>query len=336
MPRRRSIDHPTPLPPPATPGPRTPDPGPRTSDEELPDTPLTRDLADYLIGLRARERSLHTQRAYTRELSGFLRWLAEHHPAITTSGGLEHAVLRGYLAHRAASGLAHASTARLAACLRSFGKWLAVTERIPANPGALLRSPRVKRALPIFMETADLELLLAAPAGEEEAAVRDRAMLEVLYSTGMRVGELVGSNDRDYDLIGGVVKVRGKGRKERLAPLGRPALTALRAYRTVRDAVHGSDATKARGTFLSLNGLRLYDRDVRRLLQKHLLTAGLSSKIHPHTLRHSFATHLLQAGADIRAVQELLGHASLNTTQIYTHLTIEALREAYAKAHPRA
>ena len=305
-------------------------------DAPLPDTPLIRDLAGYFTQLQAKASSLHTQRAYVRELTGLGRWLAEVHPSITTSSTLDHGLLRGYLADRAASGLAPASTARLAACLRSFGRWLAVTERVPANPAALLRAPRVKRSLPVFMETPDLELLLAAPTGDDEAPVRDRAMLEVLYSTGMRVGELVGSDDRDYDLIGGVVRVRGKGRRERLAPLGRPALAALRTYRSLRDRVHGVDATKARGTFLSLNGLRLYDRDVRRILQKHLLTAGLSSKIHPHTLRHSFATHLLQAGADIRAVQELLGHKSLNTTQIYTHLTIEALREAYAKAHPRA
>ena len=302
--------------------------------EALPDTPLTRDLAEFFTHLRAKEASLHTQRAYVRELTGFRHWLHDAHASVTSATALEHSLLRGYLAHRAATGLAASSTARLAACLRSFGRWLATTERVPANPAALLRAPRVRRALPTCMETGDLDLLLAAPTGDGEAAVRDRAILEVLYSTGMRVGELVGSNDPDYDLVGGVVRVRGKGRKERLAPLGRPALAALRAYQGLRDRVHGQDRT--RGTYLSLNGLRLYDRDVRRILQKHLLTAGLSSKIHPHTLRHSFATHLLQAGADIRAVQELLGHASLNTTQIYTHLTIDALREAYARAHPRA
>jgi integrase/recombinase XerC len=159
----------------------------------------------------------------------------------------------------------------------------------------------------------------------------------------MRVGELVSLNDRQFDLIGGVVLVRGKGRKERLAPLGKPAVRAIEAYRACRDRVHGK-GSDTRGVFLSIaaakrshgGGRRLSDVDVRRSLQRHLRACGLSTKTTPHTLRHSFATHLLQAGADIRAVQELLGHASLNTTQIYTHLTIDALRAVYRKAHPRA
>ena len=280
--------------------------------------------------------SEHTSRAYTRELTDFATAVGDHLP-ITD---LEHLVFRTFVAERAGEGLAASSVARLVACLRSFGKWLAVSERLPANPAALLRAPRVGRSLPHYLETAEIEALLLAPQGDGEHALRDRAALETLYSTGMRVGELVGSNDPDYDLIGGVVRVRGKGRKERLAPLGRPAIFALEAYRRLRDTLHAPPEKKKnaapRATFLSVRGKRLNDREVRRLLQKHLATAGLSSKTHPHTLRHSFATHLLHAGADIRAVQELLGHASLNTTQIYTHLTIDALREVYRLAHPRA
>ncbi len=301
------------------------------------DTPLLTEAIDAFLAQLADGRgvSVHTTRAYTRELANFAAAVGDQLP-ITD---LEHLLFRTFVAERAGEGLAPASVARLVACLRSFGRWLATSERLPANPAALLRAPRVGRALPHYLETAEIDALLNAPQGDDEHALRDRAVLETLYSTGMRVGELVGGNDPDYDLIGGVVRVRGKGRKERLAPLGRPAIKALEAYRRLRDATHGKDAGKGstqRGTFLSVRGKRLNDREVRRLLQRHLASAGLSSKTHPHTLRHSFATHLLHAGADIRAVQELLGHASLNTTQIYTHLTIDALREVYRLAHPRA
>jgi integrase/recombinase XerC len=284
-----------------------------------------------------RHASVHTLRAYTRELAEF----REHLGNDAQITDLEHATFRAFVAAKANSELAPASLARVVACLRSFGKWLATSERLGANPAALLRAPRVVRKLPHYLETADIETLLQAPVGSGERETRDRALLETLYSTGMRVGELVGSDDQHYDLIGGVVRVRGKGRKERLAPLGEPAIRALEAYRQLRDLTHGRSPPPARGasgrgTFLSLRGKRLADRDIRRILQHWLIQAGLSTKTHPHTLRHSFATHLLQAGADIRAVQELLGHVSLNTTQIYTHLTIDVLREIYRLAHPRA
>ena len=174
----------------------------------------------------------------------------------------------------------------------------------------------------------------SSKAGDSRAARRDRAILEMLYSTGMRVGELVALTDERLDRFGGVATLRGKGRKERLAPIGAPAVAALEAYQLTRDAAHGR--ARARATFLSLRGKPLADRDVRRILARAIKIAGIAPKTSPHTLRHTFATHLLRAGADIRAVQELLGHASLNTTQIYTHLSLTALREVYAKAHPRA
>jgi integrase/recombinase XerC len=205
---------------------------------------------------------------------------------------------------------------------------------------ALLRGPRQRRALPHWLEPDEITALLAAPHGGDEAAVRDKALLETLYSTGMRVGELVAVNDADLDPAAGTCLIRGKGRKERLGLLGGPALAALAAYRLRRDAIHGGGAPD-RGTFLSVRarhrgGRRLTDRDVRRILLRYLVACDLSRKITPHTLRHSFATHLVQAGADIRSVQELLGHASLSTTAIYTHLSLDALREVYRKAHPRA
>jgi integrase/recombinase XerC len=307
----------------------------------------------FIAHLRdARQASIHTLRAYQHELTIWLTWCQKQQTDAMPVTQLDAMMLRLYLADRAAGSLesstpttapSAATLARSVAALRAFGKFLATSERLGGNPAALLRSPRVRRKLPHYLETHDLEALLNAPQGEDEAANRDRAILETLYSTGMRVGELVSLNDRNIDVIGGIALVRGKGRKERLAPLGAPAVRALEMYRRQRDELHGR-GTDTRGVFLSVvsakrgtgGGRRLSDVDVRRLLQRHLRACGLSTKTTPHTLRHSFATHLLHAGADIRAVQELLGHSSLNTTQIYTHLTIDALRAVYRKAHPRA
>jgi integrase/recombinase XerC len=293
----------------------------------------------FLAYLRdARQASAHTSRAYARELADFSAWLVKEVPEVAGIDALGGTVLRAYVAHRAGTEVAAATVARAVACLRSFGRFLATTERLGANPAALLRAPRVGRKLPHWLETKDIDALLSAPQGDDERACRDRALFEVLYSSGMRVGELVALEDRRID---GVAVVRGKGRKERLTPLGAPAIRALEAYMRRRDEAHGR-GPESRGTFLSVRaakrrgGKRLADRDVRRILAHYLALTGLSPKTSPHTLRHSFATHLLSAGADIRAVQELLGHASLNTTQIYTHLTIDALREVYKKAHPRA
>jgi integrase/recombinase XerC len=301
----------------------------------------------FLAHLRdAQQASLHTQRAYRFELDGWLAWLAATPERPTLVAQLEPLLLRTYIAERADGGertRSPATLARTVAALRAFGGFLATSERLAANPAGLLRAPRVRRKLPHYLEADQVESLLAAPQGDDEAAVRDRAILETLYSTGMRVGELVALDDRRLDLIGGVALVRGKGRKERLAPLGQPAVQAIERYRFRRDAIHGR-GPDTRGTFLSVatakrsggGGRRLTDQDIRRILAHHLAVVGLPPRTTPHTLRHSFATHLLQAGADIRAVQELLGHSSLNTTQIYTHLSIAALREAYRKAHPRA
>jgi integrase/recombinase XerC len=292
----------------------------------------------------ARQSSAHTLRAYGHELAAVLAWTLREHPDGLPVADLSPLLLRHWLAVRTTGpGLAPATVARTVAALRAFGRFLAVSERLPANPASLLRSPRVGRKLPHYLESRDIDALLAAPTGDDEAALRDRALLELMYSTGMRVGELVAIEDRHLDLISSVVLLRGKGRKERLAPLGAPAVRAFERYRAIRDQSHGR-AVSGRASFLSVasakyhsgGGKRLTTRDVGRILARHLAAAGLSPKTSPHTLRHSFATHLVQAGADIRAVQELLGHSSLNTTQIYTHLTIDALREVYRKAHPRA
>lgn len=290
----------------------------------------------FCAQLASRRASPHTSRAYRRELDALLAWLAAEAPDVTDVPALEAGSLRAFIAHSASAGLAPASLARRVACLRSFGRYLAESGRLEANPAGSLRAPRSSRRLPRWLEGDQVAALLAACAGGDEAGRRDLAVIELLYATGMRVGELVDLRDADLDAVRRIALVHGKGGKERLAPLGGPALTALAGYRLLRDAAHGPGEGGQRRVFLSLRGRPLADRDVRRILERRIREAGLPPGSSPHTLRHTFATHLVRSGADIRAVQELLGHASLDTTAIYTHLTIDALREAYERAHPRA
>ena len=288
---------------------------------------------DYLEHIR--QSSEHTLRAYKNDMKRLLEWLEREAPDITSITQLEANSLRAFIADQAGLNLAASSLARIVASVRAFGKFCARSERLAHNPAGMLRAPKQQRSLPHYLESADIDALLSAPQGDDEKSVRDRALLETLYSTGARVSELVGINDDAINMRHALVTLRGKGKKERIAPLGDPALDAIKAYMQLRDAKYGRGEDE-RGTFLSTRGKRLHDRDIRRLMDHYLGKCGLSQKASPHTLRHSFATHLLQAGADIRSVQELLGHASLNTTQIYTHLDLEHLRSVYAKAHPRA
>lgn len=313
---------------------------PLSESAATPAGPASLTLAACIDGfitelVEVRDASEHTVRAYKRDLARLIDWLAAEAPDIERVDQLDPRSLRACVGDLAGSGLKPASLARVVAAFRAFGTWLARTERLSHNPASVLRPPRQGRKLPHYLEPEEIEAILAAPEISSEQGLRDRAVLECMYSSGMRVGELVSLNDRQIDLIGGVVIVRGKGRKERLAPLGGPARDAVETYRIARDGAHGR-GDPDRGAFLSLRGNRLSDRDVRRRLDYYLGVTGLAPKTSPHTLRHSFATHLLQAGADIRAVQELLGHASLNTTQIYTHLSLEHLRQVYRQAHPRA
>jgi integrase/recombinase XerC len=279
---------------------------------------------------RGRDASPHTVRAYAGELDRLIAWAGDR-------ATCDAAALRAYAASRAAGGLAPASLARLAACLRAFTRWGVRTGRLAGDPAALLRGPRRRRTLPHWLEPDDVARLLAAPSGDDEAALRDRAILETLYAAGLRVGELVAMDDADLDLAGGTLRIHGKGKIERLGLLGPPAVAAVMAYRACRNSLHPPGAA----TFVSVRakrsgGRRLATRDVARILRRHLIAAGLSTRTTPHTLRHSFATHLVQAGADLRAVQELLGHASIGTTAIYTHLSLDVLREVYRRAHPLA
>jgi len=229
-----------------------------------------------------------------------------------------------------------ATIARKLATLRSFYKFLVKRNYISSNPVVSIRTPKQEKKLPRFLEYEEVKLLLSTPPVNTWLGARDRAILETLYSTGIRVSELVALNMDDIDFLGEVVHVRGKGKKERISPIGSSALQVIQhymEYRNKRAQSNGNFDSKV--LFVNKHGRRLSTRSVRRKMDKYLKMSGLDPAISPHTLRHSFATHMLNNGADLRSVQELLGHQSLSTTQIYTHLTTKRLKEVYDNAHPR-
>ena len=285
---------------------------------------------DHLTHVR--QASAHTVRAYRGDLLAFAThagFAAGQDPI-----GVSPSVLREFLAATLLEGKSRPTVARRAAALRTFFHWLVAEGRATDDPAAHLRLPRARRTLPSVLTTDQVERLLSAPVGTQFVAVRDRALLELLYSSGVRVSELTGMNSADLDLAAGTVLVRGKGRKERIALVGGPARAALAAWAPERAAVARAAAGDA--LFLNRLGGRLTDRSVRRTLDRYIVRADLPAGITPHTLRHSFATHLLQAGAGLVDVQEMLGHAHLTSTQIYTHLSPGHLSRVYALAHPRA
>jgi integrase/recombinase XerC len=295
-------------------------------------------LADFLQHLALEKNaSAHTVKSYREDLTQALTFFR------TRLGGraaeprqLTPRLLRAHLAWLHEQGYARSTVARRLAAVRSFCRHLCRQGQLESNPAAGLRGPRQDKKLPHFVSREDMARLLAAPPTDQPLGLRDRALLETLYSAGLRVSELTGLNLDDLDLDGGLATVRGKGKRERLALLGPPAVEALRAWLAARPAVASGRAARLPALFANKNGTRLSSRSVGRLLAKYLNQAGLDPRTSPHTLRHSFATHLLDAGADIRSVQELLGHRSLSTTQIYTHVTTQRLRDSYHQAHPRA
>jgi integrase/recombinase XerC len=242
--------------------------------------------------------------------------------------------VRSYLAHLSRRKLSRASVARHLSALRSFFKYLVREGVVEANPARTVATPKKEKHLPAVMQTSDVALLLEQPDTSINLGVRDAAFLELLYASGLRIGELVGIDIDDLELRARLVKVRGKGSKERIVPFGSKAETALRAWLAVRGEL-AKDADE-QAVFVNYRGQRITTRSVRRLFDGYLKQAALRTGISPHTLRHSFATHLLNAGADLRGIQELLGHASLSTTQKYTHLNDWQLIAVYKKAHPRA
>ncbi len=235
-------------------------------------------------------------------------------------------------------GLARRTQGRALSAVRSLFRFACLRGRLEANPAAGVRTPKVEKTLPRHLRPGEVETLVEAPSADDALARRDRALLELLYATGLRVSELVGLDWDDLDLGARVLRVVGKGGKERMVPFGRAAGEALRAWLAEWHGVRAKsgDADGSEPVFLNHGGGRLSARSVRRVLDRHALAAGLAQGVHPHTLRHTFATHLLEEGADLRAIQELLGHSSLSTTQRYTHVDVERLLRTYREAHPRA
>ena len=287
--------------------------------------------------------SPHTCRCYRKDLEGFEGFLKSSGMVLAPSGKVElgkvdRIAIRKYLSflHRKNR---KSSIARKISTLRSFFKYLVREQMIPSNPAKSVSTPKVEKTLPTTLTVDEAFRLMESPkhlpdkssAGSKEKDLRDRAILELLYSSGLRVSELVGLNSNQLDLDLGIVRVMGKGRKERIVPVGVKAIEALKAYMEGRGIVEGEDP-------LVINswGGRLTARSIGRLIKKYSRHSGIFRKVSPHSLRHTFATHLLDAGADIREIQEMLGHASLSTTQRYIHLSLGKLMEVYDKAHPRS
>ncbi len=244
--------------------------------------------------------------------------------------------VRAYMAVLNEKQYSKSTIARKLATLRSFYKFLVKRNKISSSPVVAIRTPKQEKKLPRFLEYEEVKRLLETPPTDSWLGARDRAIMETLYSTGMRVSELVALNMEDIDFLGEVVHIRGKGKKERISPISSSVLQVIQHYIEFRNKRAQSNSNfDSKVLFVNKHGRRLSTRSVRRKMDKYLKMAGLDPSISPHTLRHSFATHMLNNGADLRSVQELLGHQSLSTTQIYTHLTTKKLKEVYQGAHPR-
>lgn len=282
---------------------------------------------EMFLDCQESERNLsdHTVRAYRIDLHQFLTYLSAHSLEVFEVLPLH---LRMFLTSLHAK-IGFRSIARKMAALRSFYKFLSRYGYISKNPTENIKNPKIGKKLPVFLTVQQIEILLAAPASHTNVGKRDRAILEILYGSGIRVGELVTLEIQDFDFYTKIVKVKGKRREERLVPLSDASITALREYLNVRRAV------PSQRVFLNHFQKPLGSRAIHRLVKKYSRESNLPSNVGPHTIRHSFATHLLDAGADLRAVQELLGHRSLATTQIYTHVTPTRITEVYRQCHPR-
>ena len=269
--------------------------------------------------------SPHTVLNYRLDLEDFKKFLGEG----INLEKIDYLLLRKYLALMKEKGLSSRSVNRRLSTLRSFFRFLTREGLLKTNPMLSLSSPKQEKRLPLFMTEEEVSRLIEATHPKDEMGLRDKAILETFYSSGLRISELVGLDIEDIDFISGIVKVLGKGRKERITPIGDSALLAIRAYLEKRKKEQAA-------LFLNKNKSRISTRGVRNIVSKYIHRAGIKQGVSAHTLRHSFATHLLNRGADLRSVQELLGHVNLSTTQIYTHLTTDRLKSVYDKAHPRA
>jgi integrase/recombinase XerC len=302
------------------------------------------EVDDYLAHLaKERDVSPNTVRAYTRDLSEFVGFLTKYYGgAAWTWQGVDRLAMRGFLGQLAKRGLGKRSMARTLSAVRSFYRYLHRNEIVDTNPARAVGAPKLDKYLPGYLDRAQIDLLFTMAETRAQfggfVESRNLAMLELFYSTGMRLSELQGLSRGDLDMVTQQVKVRGKGRKERIVPIGDHAVLALRNYEARRDDLLRGIGPKADryAMFVARTGKRIGVRAVQKAVGAFLSEIDEDAGLTVHSLRHTFATHLLDAGADLRAVQELLGHASISTTQIYTHTSVERLKEVYQKAHPRA
>jgi integrase/recombinase XerC len=300
-------------------------------------------IRDFEMHMAA-ERNLSplTRKSYLIDLKQFREFLEVNHASLMQRGeeGLpevDYLLVRSFLGALYRKKIAKVTIGRKIAALRTFFNYLLREGRVKVNPAELVQTPRAEKYMPTFLSVDDMNTLLSAPHSADARGLRDRAILELFYSAGIRISELTGLNLDAIDDAQELLKIHGKGRKVRIVPVGRQALTALKAYLEKRDVFLHPEAGCPDGpVFLSRRGRRLTPRSVQRILDKAVLMSGISRKISPHALRHSFATHLMDAGADLRSIQELLGHESLSTTQKYTSVSVSRLMEVYDKAHPKA
>lgn len=307
-------------------------------------SPLMDALRSFIAALPAEKGySVHTCRAYTRDLEEFTRYLEESGatdaPHVSNGGGfgpghVTAVMIRSYLGYLHQKNQ-KSSIARKLSTLRSFFKFLIKKGLVESNPVEGILTPRREKNLPVYLSVDAVFRLLDSIETDSLNAARNRAIFETLYSCGIRVSELVGLNVIDVDAAAGTLKVLGKGGKERLVPIGRNALESIRAYCELLKSRPGGGAESNGALFLNLQGRRLTSRSVARILKKIAAACGILTPVSPHTLRHTFATHMLDAGADLRSVQEMLGHQNLSTTQKYTHVSIDRLMDTYDRAHPR-
>jgi integrase/recombinase XerC len=301
---------------------------------------LLQPIEEFIRHIRdEKQQSPNTVKAYTRDLAMFVEFCGSHYGEGFTWAKIDRQGLRGFLGELQRRGQAKRSAARALSAVRSFYRYLQTHHDLAVPAVRSARAPKLERRLPSHLDKGQTEAVFAGAVtkadGDDSAAVRDLAMLELFYSSGLRLSELAGADVDDLDLLGDQLKVRGKGRKERIVPVGKQANAALRRWLDHRETVIAKPGADRRALFLNHRGQRLTGRSVQRAMHKLLEAAG-GDGLKVHSLRHTFATHLLDAGADLRAVQELLGHASLSTTQIYTHTSVDRLKQVYRQAHPRA
>jgi len=301
---------------------------------------LIESFDNYLLAIK--NASLHTRRSYRSDLQQFTQFLRENENKVWNRGNVQlnkitPVMVRGFLAflHKKNT---KTTIARKRASLNAFFNFLIKEGLVTVNPVQAVSAPKPEKVIPTFLSVDEMFSLIGKPDEETMLSRRDRAILELMYSCGLRVSEVVNVNLEDFDLAEGYIKVRGKGNKERLLPVGSKAREALNDYFLVRNTLEESKQIQeqAPAVFINYRGGRLTTRSIARIINKYAHRASFFRPVHPHAIRHSFATHLLDAGADLRAIQELLGHSSLSTTQKYTHVSVDRLMEVYDKAHPRA